>query len=309
MSALIGKLQIRHILVVLLAIPAFYLAFLLYHSGYLWIGLGLLVVTSLGVFIYLSPSAMTFRYLFPGFIGFGIFVIFPLVYTVYIGFTKYSSQNLLHFDRSAALIHNETFLSPQAASYKYKLYAQEDGSYVLYLEDEKDAARRFVSEPFELTPGTKPKTEQEPVKLSALPTGQDPPGKPMEMVQINRGKLLVPMRARQFALPDETLVAMAGLTSFSARERLWTPNPDGSLTNKKDGTVIRPDYKVGFFVNDKGEKTGVGFRTFSGFDNYLRIITDPRIQGPFFRIFLWTFAFSAISVFLTFALGMLLSVV
>ena len=133
MSALIGKLQIRHILVVLLAIPAFYLAFLLYHSGNLWIGLGLLVVTSLGVFIYLNPSAMTFRYLFPGFIGFGIFVIFPLVYTVYIGFTKYNSQNLLRFDRSAALIHNETFLSPNAASYKYKLYAQEDGSYVLYL--------------------------------------------------------------------------------------------------------------------------------------------------------------------------------
>jgi len=104
------------------------------------------------------------------------------------------------------------------------------------------------------------------------------------------------------------LVALAGLTNFAARERLWTPNPDGSLTNKKDGTVIRPDYKAGFFVNDKGEKTGVGFRTFSGFDNYLRIITDPRIQGPFFRIFLWTFAFSAISVFLTFALGMLLSV-
>ena len=113
MSALIGRLQIRHLLVVLLAIPALYLTFILYHSGNLWIGLGLLVVTCLGVFIYLSPSAMTFRYLFPGFLGFGIFVIFPLVYTVYIGFTKYSSQNLLRFDRSVALIHNETFLESE----------------------------------------------------------------------------------------------------------------------------------------------------------------------------------------------------
>ena len=199
------------------------------------------------------------------------------------------------------LVRNETFLSPNAASYKYKLYSQEDGTYVLYLEDEKDATRRFVSEPFELTPGVKPKTEQEPVKLNALAPGEQVKGKPMEMVQINRGKLLVPMRARQFALPDETLVAMAGLTNFAARERLWTPNPDGSFTSKKDGTVIRPDFKLGFFVNDKGEKVGVGFRTFSGFDNYIRIITDPRIQGPFFRIFLWTVAFSAISVFLTFA--------
>ena len=309
MSALIGRLQIRHILVVLLAVPALYLTFILYHSGNLWIGVGLLVVTCLGAFIYLSPSAMTFRYLFPGFLGFGIFVIFPLAYTVYIGFTKYSSQNLLRFDRSVALIRNETFLSPNAASYKYKLYAQDDGNYLLTLEDEKDSTRRFVSEPFELTPGVKPKTEPEPVKLSAWPPGQEIPGKPLEMVQINRGKLLIPMRAQQFALPDETLVALAGLTNFSSRERLWTPNPDGSFTSKKDGTVIRPDFRLGFFVNDKGERVGVGFRTFSGFDNYLRILTDPRIQGPFFRIFLWTVAFSALSVFMTFAVGMLLSVI
>jgi maltose/maltodextrin transport system permease protein len=308
MSPLIGRLQIRHILVALLAIPSLYLTFILYQSGNIWIALALLVVTWLGAFIYLNPSASTFRYLFPGFIGFGIFVIFPLAYTVYIGFTKYSSQNLLRFDRSAALFRNETFLSPNAASYKYKLYAEEDGNYVLYLEDERDASRRFQSEPFELTPGLKPKTVQEPVKLDPL-QGEQVPGKPMEMVQINRGKLLIPMRARQFVLPDETLVALAGLTNFSSRERLWTPNPDGSLTNKKDGTVIRPDSKLGFFVNDKGEKVGVGFRTFSGFDNYLRIISDPRVQGPFFRIFLWTLTFSALSVFLTFTVGMLLSVV
>jgi maltose/maltodextrin transport system permease protein len=309
MNALIGRLQIRHILVALLAIPSLYLTIILYQTGNIWIALSLLVVTCLGVFIYLSPSASTFRYLFPGFIGFGIFVIFPLAYTVYIGFTKYSSQNLLRFDRAAALVRNETFLSPNAASYKYKLYSQEDGTYVVYLEDEKDGARRFVSEPFELTPGAKPKTEQEPVKLNALSPGEEVKGTPVTMVQINKGKLLVPLRARQFALPDETLVALSGLTNFAARERLWTPNPDGSFTNKKDGTIIRPDKRLGFFVNDKGEKVGVGFRTFSGFDNYIRIITDPRVQGPFFRIFLWTLVFSAISVFLSFAVGMLLSVV
>src|ERR1700733_11915291 len=128
MSALVSRLQIRHVLVALLALPALYLTFIFYRSGNVWIALALLAVTWLGVFIYLNPSASTFRYLFPGFIGFGLFVIFPLVYTVYIGFTKYSSQNLLHFDRSAALIRNETFLSPNAASYKYKLYPQKEAA-------------------------------------------------------------------------------------------------------------------------------------------------------------------------------------
>src|SRR3984957_18251753 len=309
MSSLLGRLQIRHLLIVLLGVPALYLTFLLYRTGNVWIALGLLVATCLAVFIYLNPSASTFRYLYPGFLGFGLFVIFPIVYTVYIGFTKYSSQNLLTFDRSEALIRNETFLSPNAASYKYKLYAQEEGNFVLYLEDTKLATHRFASEPFELTPGAKPKVAQEPVTLNELPPGEEVKGNRMEMVQINRAKLLIPMRAAQFALPDGTLVALAGLMNFAAQERLWTPNPDGSFTNRKDGTVIRPDAKLGFFVNDKGEKVGVGYRTFSGFDNFLRILTDPRIQGPFFRIFLWTVAFSALSVFMTFAVGMLLSVI
>jgi maltose/maltodextrin transport system permease protein len=102
---------------------------------------------------------------------------------------------------------------------------------------------------------------------------------------------------------------MSNLMSFTSRDRLWTQNPDGSLTNKKDGSVIRPDFKQGFFVNEKGERVGVGFRTFNGFDHYIRILTDSRIQGPFLRIFLWTVAFSAISVFLTFSVGMLLAVI
>ena len=128
------------------------------------------------------------------------------------------------------------------------------------------------------------------------------------MPQINRAKLMSPLKALKFALPDDTLVGLEGLTKFASRQRLWKRNPDGTLTNIKDGTVLRPDFAQGFFVNDKGEKVGVGFRTFAGLYNYTRILTDPRIRGPFVRIFLWTFAFSALSVLLTFSVGMLISV-
>jgi maltose/maltodextrin transport system permease protein len=300
--------SIRQILVVLLAIPALALSFFIYLTGNLYVALGLLIVTCLGVYIYLNPSARTYRYLFPGFLGFGLFVIFPLVYTILIGFTKYSSQNLLTFDRALSLFRQETFAVAGAATYKYTLFSQGGGQYVLYLEDEADPARRFVSDPFPLEPGEKPKGDKEPVKLSALPADGQVPGEAMQMAQINRAKLMTPFKGLKFALPDDTLVGLEGLTKFGSRQRLWKLNPDGTLTNAKDGTVLRPDFAQGFFVNDKGEKVGVGFRTAAGFYNYVRILTDPRIRGPFFRIFLWTLAFSALSVILTFSVGMLLSV-
>jgi maltose/maltodextrin transport system permease protein len=302
------KIPLRQLLAVVLALPALVLTFFVYQTGNTIVALAMLIVTSLGVYIYLSPSAESFRYMFPGLIGFAVFVILPILYTIYIGFTKYDSQNLVTIDRSAALLRQETFADPNAPSYKYSLLSQGAGQYVLYIEDEKDATRRFVSDPFELAPGEQAKPGLEPVKMNALPAGEQPKGTALKMVDINRGKLLTPLRGRQFALPDESLVGLEGLTKFGSRQPLWVQNPDETLTNAKDGTVIRPDPTHGFFVNDKGEKVGVGFRTWVGLDNYIQIVNNPRIRGPFFSIFVWTFAFSALSVFLTFALGMLLSV-
>ncbi|MBV8642078.1 MAG: maltose ABC transporter permease MalF [Verrucomicrobia bacterium] len=303
-----GGVPIRQILVALVVIPVLYLVFNIYLAGSFLVALAMLVVTCLGALIYLCDWGYTYRYLFPGFLGFGLFVIFPIVYMVFLSFTKYSSQNLLYFDRSLALFRQETYPVGNA-TYTYKLYAQDDGSFILYLEDEKDPTKRYASEPFELKAGEQLKEEQEPGILRALAKGEEPKGKALEVAQVTREKLFIPMRGRQFSLPDGTLVGMQGLQKFASRERLWTINADGTLTNKKDKTIIRPDFKQGYFVNDKGEKVGVGFRTFSGFDNYIRILTDPRIQGPFFKIFLWTVAFSAISVLSSFSLGMLLAVI
>jgi maltose/maltodextrin transport system permease protein len=303
-----GGYPVRQILVALVVLPALYLDFNIYRTGNIWVALATLVVIGLGAFVYLSKAGYTYRYLFPGFLGFGLFVIFPIVYMVFLSFTKYSSQNLLYFDRSLALLQQESY-SVGDVSYKYKLYTQEDGKYLLYLENESDPTKRFVSGPFELKPGEQPKEPGEPAKLTALPPKEEVPGQALEFAQVTRQKLFIPMRGREFALPDNTLVAMEGLQKFASRDRLWKPNPDGSLTNKKDGKVIRPDFKLGYFVTDKGEKIGAGFRAYSGFDNYIRIVTDPRIQGPFLKIFLWTVTFSGLSVILTFGVGMLLAVI
>jgi maltose/maltodextrin transport system permease protein len=283
------------------------LDFVVYETGSTWIALGLLVVIGLGIYIYLSDRAYTYRYLFPGLLSFALFVIFPLVYTVFVSLTRYSSSNLLPYDRALNILRQETFVSG-SASYNYKLLHQPDGRYVLYLEDDKDPSRRFVSEPLELKGAKEPAHTEEPAKLEQLADGSKAPGKPLELGQVTREKLYIPLRGRQFAVPDGTLVGIEGLQKFVCRERLWKLNTDGSMTHAKDGSTIRPDFKQGCFVNQKGEKIGVGFRTFTGLENYIQIVTDPRIQGPFLRIFLWTVLFSGLSVLGTFAIGMFLAV-
>ncbi|HEY0793738.1 MAG TPA: maltose ABC transporter permease MalF [Chthoniobacterales bacterium] len=299
---------IRQVLVALVFLPALYFDFVIYLAGNAWIALGMLVVIALGAYVYLSTRAYTFRYLFPGFLGFGLFVIFPLLYTVYIGFTKYNSQNLLSYDRAVAVLRQETYLTGDL-TYTYRLYVQDDGRYLLAIQDDKDRSHRYVSDSFELKAGQQPAVTDPPRLLKPLEVNTEPPGKPLEMAQITREKLFIPMRGRQFALPDHSLVALEGLTKFAARQPLWNLNPDGTLTNRTNGNVIHADSHLGYFTNEKGEKVGVGFRTFSGFENYYRILTDPRIQGPFLKIFLWTVAFSGLSVVCTFAVGIFLAVI
>jgi len=184
-----GSVPLRQILVALILLPALYLNFVIYQTGNAWVALAMLIVLALGAFVYLSESAGTFRYLFPGFLGFGLFVIFPIAYMVFLSFTKYSSQNLLDFDRCVGLFRQETVPAGKV-SYKYKLYAQDDGQYILYLEDEKDPTKRFASDPFELTPGVEPKVQQESVKLRALALIDEVNGRPLETGQITREKLL-----------------------------------------------------------------------------------------------------------------------
>ena len=289
------------------ALPAFYLDFVIYEAGNTWIALGLLVVIGLGIYIYLSSRAYTYRYLFPGLFGFALFVIFPILYTVFVSLTRYNSSNLLPYERALNILRQETFLSG-SVSYNYKLLRQPEGNYVLYLEDDKDPSRRFVSEPFDLKAGKGSAHSDEPVKVKQLASGSVAPGKQLELGQVTREKLYIPMRSCQFLLPDNILIGLEGLQKFASRERLWKVQPDGSLTNVKDGSTVRPDFNQGYFVNQKGDKVGIGFRTFSGLENYIQILTDPRIQGPFFRIFLWTVLFAGLSVLGTFAIGMFLAV-
>ena len=114
-----------------------------------WVALALLIIIGLGAYIYLDKRAEAYRYLFPGLIGFGLFVIFPLLYTVVVSLTRYSSSNLLPYERALSLFQQDT-ISAGGSAYNYKLLLQPGGDFRLYLEDDKNSSRRFISDPFEL---------------------------------------------------------------------------------------------------------------------------------------------------------------
>lgn len=76
------------------------------------IGVTIFAMGAIGLFVYLNTKAYAYRYMFPGLAAIAVFVILPLIFTFYLGFTNYGSKNLKSFDR----VKHEDFLSE-----KYRL--------------------------------------------------------------------------------------------------------------------------------------------------------------------------------------------
>jgi ABC-type sugar transport system permease subunit len=59
--------------------------------------------------VYTSPRARASRYLLPGLATFAVFVLMPLLYTVYIAFTNFSGEHLLSQERVRAWFAQDVY--------------------------------------------------------------------------------------------------------------------------------------------------------------------------------------------------------
>jgi maltose/maltodextrin transport system permease protein len=242
-----------------------------------------------------------------------VFVVFPMLYTIQIGFTNYSSQNLLTFERSTAYLLEQMVpgegtvysftLHPDGAEYRLKLVPKHDQ------EDEADEAKKneldarsFVSTPIALLKSEPPpELKVVPVKDASWKENE---AAPVSEVIRHRG-VLSKLRVR---LPDGTLLSYGGVREFAPLEPLWKKSPDGTLTQVKTGQAYQPDHETGFYVSASGERLMPGFKVGIGFGNFARMVNDANFRGPFFAIFLWTVTFAGMTVLLTLAVGCTLAV-
>ena len=80
--------------------------------------------TLLAAWVYTSPRTKASRYLLPGLATFGVFVLLPLLYTVYIAFTNYGAGHLLSRARVDAWFAQE-FYAPSPDRIPFRLYPAE----------------------------------------------------------------------------------------------------------------------------------------------------------------------------------------
>lgn len=278
-----------------LALLFLYLVFTIYLAGQpLWAA-GVLVLASAGLWVYLNPQLLPWRYLFPGVAAMAVFVVFPLLYTAQIGFSNYSSINLLSHERARDYLLDQQ-QPDEARLMGYTLHRDGDG-FRLALTDA--AGQRFV------TPKLALRGDKE-IEAALQPAGDVAPGPELTLKeQLQHRDALMALKLKA---ADGVLLQYAGVHEYAPLRPLWTAVDGGGLKEAETGEVWRPNFDTGFFENSRGEALQPGFKVGVGLANYARMVGDADFRGPFLSIFVWTVMLAALTVVTTLAVGMTLAV-
>ncbi|MCT4707463.1 maltose ABC transporter permease MalF [Enterobacteriaceae bacterium H11S18] len=282
----------------LLGLLVGYLVVLMYAQGEYLFAIMTLILSSVGLYIYANRKAYAWRYVYPGLAGMGLFVLFPLVCTIAIAFTNYSSTNQLTQERAQEVLMDRQYQAGK--TFGFGLYPAGD-EWQLALTD-GESGKNFISENFKFGGEQHLKLKE----ADALPTGDKAN---LRVITQNRGAL----SQITAEMPDASTLTMSSLRQFSGTRPLYTKADNGELTNNQSGVKYRPNNDIGYYqsVNADGnwgdDKLSPGYTVTIGWKNFLRVFHDEGIQKPFLAIFVWTVVFSLLTVLLTVAVGMVLA--
>jgi arabinogalactan oligomer / maltooligosaccharide transport system permease protein len=272
-----------------------------------WLGLALLVLVTAVIFwVYLSPRRIPAKYLIPGTLFLLAFQVFPVLYTMSTAFTNFGDAHRGSKQDAIQAIEGASVTKvPGSTDYRLSIATKGDpatGDLVFLLVD----------------PGTRAAQLGTPDGLEPLPAGglqfsdqsniTEAPG--YTILSIGQAGAREENLA-DFSVPtDNGAIVPAGLTRAfeGAPQRSYDAACD-CIKDRETGQTWTADDGNGLFVDAKGDNLAQGWQVNVGLRNFADVVTDPLIAKYFFRTLVWNFAFAALTVGLTFALGLLVAIV
>jgi arabinogalactan oligomer/maltooligosaccharide transport system permease protein len=267
---------------------------------HVWFGMTAVLLATLAIdVVYLSKRFLPAKYLLPATIMLLVFQVYPVFYTFYVSFTNYStSHNLTKEQALAQILKNSEIAKPDAPRYFVKFLVNDAGELAFLLTDQE-------GNPFLGT-----KAGLQPLQPTDIATDANNQVSVKGFHQV--GLAEAASRQDEFLAitvptPEGTIkLNPQNITQASLTERTLRYDPEANtMTNIQTGVVFHE--KDGSYVSDSGEALNPGWRVLIGPRNFTKVFTSPAIRGPFMRAFIWNYIFATTTVFLQFALGLLIA--
>ncbi len=259
-----------------------------------WIPLVVLGAAVLAIdALYLARGKIPAKFLIPGTVFLIAFALIPILYTVIIAFTNYSTGHVLTKQQAISTIELNTLGQTQSSrTYTLSPALDKDGKLVLLLVD--DASHKtFVG----THDGLRPLTA---AKVSGGSITAAPGYKLVPPFSVDTDNYQVP-------LPNGSAIHPEGRSAVELKPTLrYDPKAD-TFTRTSTGLVFH-DNGRGSFVAKNGEELGQGWKTYVGFTQFSKIVKNPLYRDPFLRVLLWTVSFAVLCVLLSFALGLFIAI-
>lgn len=256
--------------------------------------------------VYLPRRFVPMKYLLPGLFFLAVFGVYPVLYNVVASTTNYGTGHVLSRDQAISIIQSQSVQATEGATrYDATAMKGDDGAFAGYALFDPASGELFLGTADELR-----QLDPDAATMTTLATtGRTFVEAVDGLTGVRAGDLRTLPGAPDpatFTMPGETEGAAITISGGQAFENVTTrAYVDGTIVDSATGVVYYED--TGFFVSEDGQRLSPGFKTSVGFDNYREVFTSKEFRGPFVRVLVWNFAFAALSVITTFALGLFLA--
>lgn len=256
---------------------------------------------------FLIPKLRHLRWMSVGLSAWLLFSIFPILFTIYNGFTNYGDGHLISKALAIGQISKQKYLPETGKSYDWVAFRSDENDYLLWLKDEEgntsiarmtDAeADSYILEVIpdeygigELDDNGIPVTIEGYTRLNKITASTDE-----NLTNILFGEVDNTIQIRS---PSEA-AELLPLYTYDEETNVFTDVRNGKEYIDIEGTWTSKD----------GIELIPGYSALIGVDNFVEFATSPGLRGPLVIIVVWNFIFATMSLLLTFGVGLLIAVI
>lgn len=273
----------------------------LFGGGAWYFGAAVVVVlVGLNV-VLLVDRLVPWRWLAPGLAFLVLLTIAPVVYTLYVAFTNYSSSHLLSRSQAVTALQVDTYLPDGAPTYSWKAFRAADGTTALWLAPAGDQPARLATSDGQIrtaTPGSD--------GVGALTDGG--PASIPGYTRLSLAQTVQSLRTLQDQTfgPPGNVIRIASLSSAANFQQRYTyDSATDTVTDRQTSKTYQP--VQGTFTATDGSTISPSFRTTVGFDNFRDLFGNSAIRSVALQILVWTVVFAVGVVAVQFVIGLAVS--
>ena len=176
----------------------------------------------------------------------------------------------------------------------------QDGHLVLLLHDDASGAVYVGSKS-----GLKPLPKSD---VTVADTGQPSAAKGYTLIKgAELFTLDAQLRALTVPTTGDAAIQAQGVSQAVELEPTLRYDPQRNVFVRiSDGQVFK-DNRKGSFVSGK-EELEPGWKAYIGFHNFGKLVNNSLYRTPFIKVFVWTFVYATLTVFISFAVGLFLAI-